>query len=329
MLFFTVTIADDSDDDDLPPAFQINKQNVGVDVSMSNTTTNSFQHYDSYVSLIDDDDDYEDPDFLAAIEASISDQQQISDNTNLEDDVEDILKQFVSENIQTTSTLGTEEDMVKITISRKYVYSSTLRALQRPSFSFVKPVKVTFSGEAAVDTGGPRREYMRLLMAAVGESAVFSGGWLSHDLSLLNTKQYELAGKLVVWSILQGGPGPRCLSEEVFNLLNGFPSNKKFLIQIVADQDLKIILNEIESASTKVDFLEVIAKHSDAVAAYGYSAIFGSKFSDKGSITECLIKQHFIFGVHAEIQQFRDGLNSIGMYIGYGDAVRLHVRGWG
>lgn len=51
------------------------------------------------------------------------------------------------------------EDVVKI-ISCKFVHNSTLGALKRAGFSFVNPVKVTFSGEAAVDSGGPRCEYM-------------------------------------------------------------------------------------------------------------------------------------------------------------------------
>ena len=139
--FFPVTVSD-SDDDNLPPALAQNS-----DTMVSHSITNVSQHYDSYVSLIDDDDDYEeDTYFLAAIEASISDQQKINENNYLEDDVEDVLKQFVSENMETSDP----DDIVKIVISRKDVYHSTLRGLNRASFSFFKPVKVTFSGEAAV-----------------------------------------------------------------------------------------------------------------------------------------------------------------------------------
>ena len=98
----------------------------------------------------------------------------------------------------------------------------------------------------------------------------------------------------------------------MFNLLHGFPTNSKFLMQNVADQNLKIILGDIESSSTEEHFIEAVAKHSDAVAACGYSAIYTSKLSDKYNIIACLIKQNFIFSVHAEIQQLTDGLNFIG-----------------
>lgn len=116
---------------------------------VSHSITNVSQHYDSYVSLIDDDDNYEeDTYFLAATEASISDQQKINENNYLDD----VLKQFVSENLETSDP----GDIVKIVINRKDVYHSTLMALNRASFSFFKPVKVTFSGEATVDTRGSK-----------------------------------------------------------------------------------------------------------------------------------------------------------------------------
>ena len=50
------------------------------------------------------------------------------------------------------------------------------------------------------------REYFRLLMETVW---IFQGQWFSHDLTLLQRNKYFLARKLVGWSILQGGHGPR------------------------------------------------------------------------------------------------------------------------
>ena len=40
--------------------------------------------------------------------------------------------------------------------------------------------------------------------------------------------------------------------------------------------------------------------------------IYMEKFCDKDKIIDCLLKQSFVFGVYAEIQQFRDGMNMIG-----------------
>ena len=81
--------------------------------------------------------------------------------------------------------VGDEEDKQHVVISRKHVFPSTVRAIRRSAFTFLKPLMITFSGEEAVDTGGPRRELLRLLMMEVGKSSIFNGSWLSHDVSLL------------------------------------------------------------------------------------------------------------------------------------------------
>lgn len=52
-------------------------------------------------------------------------------------------------------------DKQVIVINRKNILKSTLLAIGRSGFSYTKPVKVHFSGEEAVDDGGPRREYFR------------------------------------------------------------------------------------------------------------------------------------------------------------------------
>lgn len=263
------------------------------------------------MSLITHDEyEDEDPDFLAAIEASLN-EHNATENTDLTgtDSAADILKRFVQQHLHST-----DEAHVNIVISRKFVYSSTLRAIQRSTFSYSNPLRVTFSGEEAVDTGGPKREFLRLLMREIAQSAIFHGAWLSHDLGLLTSKQYELAGKLIAWSVLQGGPGPKCMSRDAFLLLQGISPDKKCLMETLADQDLKVILNDLDNCLTEPEFLNSVAKHCDAIASYGYSKIYISKFEDKEDIMDSLLKHHYVFSVHAALQQFRDGMNSIGMF---------------
>lgn len=100
-----------------------------------------------------------------------------------------ILKKFISK------TLENNEEVVKICILRNAVLSSTIRATQRKSFSFFKPLYVNFSGEDAIDAGGPTREFFRLLMGSVKGMGIFDGNWFVHDVGLLQEGKYELAGK--------------------------------------------------------------------------------------------------------------------------------------
>ncbi len=75
-----------------------------------------------------------------------------------------------------------------------------------------KIIQVSFIGEAAIDTGGPRREFFRLLTAAIllSNSSTFEGYPASvtpsHNITALNNQEYYLAGKMISTSIIQRGP---------------------------------------------------------------------------------------------------------------------------
>ena len=210
--------------------------------------------------------------------------------------------------LQQESLSSDIDDEVKITIQRKSIYASTVRAINRPSFSFFKTVRVNFLGEDAVDGGGPRREFFRLLMKSLKELGIFEGLWFSHDISLLQEGKYSLAGKLIGWSILQGGPEPRCLSDEAFHLLIEKTYSCDIAITHVLDQQLRIILNDIKKCTSE-DFADLVNKHGDHISGYGFSVIYLSKLKDKDDIITGLLRQYFIFRVHAEIEQFFSGLN--------------------
>ena len=79
-------------------------------------------------------------------------------------------------------------------IFRKAVLTSTLRAIERKSFSFYKPFLVNFSVEDGIDAGSPKRELFCLLMQCIKGMGIINGNWFVHDLDLLRQKKYELAG---------------------------------------------------------------------------------------------------------------------------------------
>jgi len=58
-----------------------------------------------------------------------------------------------------TSTVS--GDAVTLVVNRRRVMKSAELAISKADFSFTRPVKVIFSGEDAVDDGGPKREFFR------------------------------------------------------------------------------------------------------------------------------------------------------------------------
>ena len=267
----------------------------------------------------------EDDDMAAAIKASLEDQNRPIQES-LEDqaptsskecskaDAKEVIKAFVDKNIHP----NTDNHVNTIIINRKNVLSSTLTAIGRKNFSFHKEVLVIFSEEEGVDAGGPKRKYFRLLMLSLKNVGVFQGNWFSHDIKLLRRQKYELAGKLVAWSILHGGPGLKQLSHAAFCVLNDLPYATKDAITTVPEDKMKEILSALEKCTNDEQFDAFKESNADAIADYGYTSVYTSDLTMKGDFEHSLLKQSLVFSFHAEIEQFKQGLNSIGEF---GDTV--------
>ena len=72
------------------------------------------------------------------------------------------------------------------------------------------------------------------------------------------------------------------------------------------------ILHELQSCSTSDEFSNLVQLKSDVIAGLGYSKVYTSEIRSKDEIVQCLLKQAFVFSVHAEVEQFWHGLNSVG-----------------
>jgi len=69
-----------------------------------------------------------------------------------------------------------EEGEIKMSIRRKTILEAVQHYIKSPEFSFLKTPCVTFFGENAVDQGGPKREFFRLINASEKLSILFCGG---------------------------------------------------------------------------------------------------------------------------------------------------------
>ena len=146
---------------DLPPSFI--PSTSAKDLPPSSIPSTSAE-YNSYLDVIDDEYYYNKSDFSltfdnkadldAAIAASLDDQDNSSVSTP---SVQDTIQKFIAENAKTDS------DPACILIRRKDM-RTTIKAIGKKKFSFFKPFVVSFSGEDGVDSGEPKREYLRLLM---------------------------------------------------------------------------------------------------------------------------------------------------------------------
>lgn len=72
-------------------------------------------------------------------------------------------------------------EVVRYNITRRNVWDGTVRAMSRPNFSPTKQMDIKFTdnegiSEGAVDLGGPKREFLRLVLEYVRDhSGMFEG----------------------------------------------------------------------------------------------------------------------------------------------------------
>lgn len=123
------------------------------------------------------------------------------------------------------------------------------KQFKRKSFDVFKMIQVSFIGEVAIDTGGPRREFFRLLTVAILSNSVTFEGYPSsvtpsHNLTALNNQSFYIAGKIIATSIIQGGPAPRCFATPVADILVYGEVKSQMDISEIPDIDIRNKLNK-------------------------------------------------------------------------------------
>ena len=94
-------------------------------------------------------------------------------------------------------------------------------------------------------------------------------------------------------------------------ICSGVAVDPVIAIEAIADVGMKKILKAIEASTSEKEFAEVIETS-------GYSKIYTANLANKDDMVHILVKQHFVYGVHAEYAQFIEGMNTVG---NFGDVV--------
>lgn len=116
-----------------------------------------------------------------------------------------------------------DDDVQRIHVRRSHVFSDALRQFSKESFAVNKMLKIIFVGEAALDEGGPRREFFHLLMREIFKSSLFSGFPSNvvpvHNIKAVSNNTYFVIGKMISTCIIQGGEVPACFAKAVADYL--------------------------------------------------------------------------------------------------------------
>ncbi|XP_063323489.1 G2/M phase-specific E3 ubiquitin-protein ligase-like [Pelmatolapia mariae] len=206
------------------------------------------EDYSSYLTLVASlsGDSSDDEDLNQAIIASL--ENQIAEKVP----VQEIL-------LELSSKISTKQQC-KFNINRSAVWEGALRGFQRLSYDPNLMICVKFSddmgkNEEGVDLGGPRSEFLRLLMDTIARSAMFEGKEncknLALDSTALRGDWHYISGRAIAVSLVHGGPPPNFLSPTVFSLLVGNSANPA--LEDIADLELFEKVKKISQSTTLED----------------------------------------------------------------------------
>ncbi|XP_073675865.1 uncharacterized protein [Garra rufa] len=246
-----------------------------------------------------------------------------SRNSSMEDmDFISLLREFQHMHLN-----GSEH--VSVLAYRNKVLQSAKDYVSNSNFPWTKIPLVTFIGEEAIDCGGPRREFFRILMMEVQSSlGIFEGQpghlFFTYDQMALEERKYELAGKLIAWSVAHGGPGFKSLDPCLYQLMCTQECQLvDFDWRLIADADIQDKLQKISSCKTTADLQRLQREQGDWICECGFPGIYRREISirDVPKIYSYAVRHYIYLRASNMIHQFTKGLNAYGQFW---DMVRTH-----
>ncbi|XP_050961083.1 uncharacterized protein LOC127162333, partial [Labeo rohita] len=207
----------------------------------------------------------------------------------------------------------------RFNINRKNILDGAFRAFGRKSYDPFRRISVRFSDECgnfeeAVDLGGPRREFLSLLMEEIEKSAVLAGPDGCKNLALdsvaVREDRYYLVGKAIAVSMVHGGPSPGFFSSTLFECIsNGQVSPT---IEDVNDLDLQAKIKKISHAATMEELCEATECMSEYLANAGCLRAVKC-LKDKDLLLQDILLFQVVNRLHGPLERLKEGLGTLGL----------------
>lgn len=146
-----------------------------------------------------------------------------STQPQITEEMEAILKDHIQKSIVQVEDPA---ESLCIAVTRRNLWKDAKLVLSRTNNVYSKGVRVRFISESAVDEGGPKREFFRLVLADIASNnALFDGGSqrrvVRHNLIELQKNSYLIVGRIIALSLMYGGPAPQFFARVVAEYLLG------------------------------------------------------------------------------------------------------------
>ncbi|KAL7375259.1 hypothetical protein ABVT39_014430 [Epinephelus coioides] len=287
------------------------------------STHGQSSNYDNYVSVMAalSDMSSDDEELNQAILASLQSERLVQKMTT-----ESLVP--VRDILQDLSTKINHQKKCKFNINRSTVLDGAIRGFKRGTYDPCHTISVRFSDdmgvpEEAVDLGGPRREFLRLLMEALPHSPMFEGEEgkmnLALDSTAMREDRYFIAGRAIAVSLVHGGPPAGFLSPTLFSCLVDGPELAKPVLKDVADNDLREKIKRVTECKSFEDLLATTEPLEEYLANAGCLKPL-RRLEDKNLLVDDILMFQVIHRVRGPFERFRDGLRTLGVL----DKIQAH-----
>ncbi|XP_053329662.1 G2/M phase-specific E3 ubiquitin-protein ligase-like [Spea bombifrons] len=215
----------------------------------------------------------------------------------------------------------------KFNINRNNVWEGAVRGVRRSSFCPNNNISVKFSDdsgkiEEAVDLGGPRREFFRLLMSYISKSSLFEGSDSSKNLSLdsrgIRENCYFDTGRFISISLVHGGPSG-FFSEMLFKSIAYGPETIQPSLDDVCDFEIASKIKKFADCSTIEELKTLINENLDFLTNAGCLRTV-KVLNDKNWLVKDLLMFNVIHRVRGPFESLLKGLETLGIL----QQIKLH-----
>ncbi|CAB4024133.1 G2 M phase-specific E3 ubiquitin- ligase-like [Paramuricea clavata] len=184
-------------------------------------------------------------------------------------------------------------------------------------------IKVVFSGEPAVDDGGPRRELFSDLLSIIKRRYFHDGSPVKSTIAISNG-DFKLCGIIMGMSIKQGGPAPNFMTHAVSCFFTGC----EMLTSDVRSSAYQDIVTCLSNATTDEQVIGILTKDSslDILQELGYTSVpHMETIATAKRIVQSLCMKDQIGDVLAELMEIKNGLEACGIS---SDTIKKRAELW-
>ena len=178
--------------------------------------------------------------------------------------------------------------------------------------------------------GGPMKEYFTLVMQWLFFSQLFCGSehdkFLSYQASSIEQNEYYFAlfaGLVIAMSLVNGGPGPRCLASKMFQALAHGLECVVIDVDDVYDKELQNSLKLLHDAPTVAAATKMLHNEKLTTVLDLAGTLQQIKTTEDAKKIAALKAKWYVIGrANASFEAFENGLSALGVL----DAIRRNPK---